>query len=243
LQHHMALRLPLDRISIRMTKFNVRIGIFYLSVAVILHALPGCHATNKTQKGANIGAGTGGTVGAFIGKSAGNTALGALIGGAVGGTAGAFIGKNMDTQAAELKQDVPGATVTRVGEGIIVKFNSGLLFNAGSADLQSAAQNNLQSLALSLQKNPATNVIIIGHSDNTGTSQQNMDVSLARATAVKTYLAAKGVDAARITTMGKGETEPIADNETENGRAQNLRVEVVIVANQKMKSQVTPPGK
>jgi len=199
--------------------------------------LSSCHTANKTQKGAAIGAGTGGVVGAFIGKSAGNTAMGALIGGAVGGTAGAFIGKNMDKQAAELKEKVPGATVTRIGEGIIVKFDSGLLFGAGSANLQPTAQNNLQNLAASLQQNTATNVIIIGHSDNTGTSRQNMDISMQRAQAVKTYLASKGVDAARISTLGKGETEPIADNSTEAGRAQNRRVEVVIVANERMRNQ------
>jgi len=239
----MALGLPFKGISLYMNNLNIRTGFFCLSAVIVLSALTGCHTANKAQAGANIGAGTGGSVGALIGKSAGNTALGALIGGAVGGTAGAFVGKNMDRQAAELTQDVPGATVTRVGEGIIVKFNSGLLFKAGSAELQSAAQTNLQSLASSLQQNPGTNVIIIGHSDNTGTAQQNMDISLQRANAVKTYLAGKGVEAARITTMGKGQTEPIADNETESGRAQNRRVEVVIVANQKMKSQVTPADK
>jgi outer membrane protein OmpA-like peptidoglycan-associated protein len=225
-----------------MNKYNNHTIFFCLPLVLVLYTLQGCRTTNKTQKGANIGAGTGGTVGAFIGKSAGNTALGALIGGAVGGTAGAFVGKNMDTQAAELRQDVPGATVTRMGEGIIVKFNSGLLFSAGSAELQSSAQTNLKNLASSLQRNPTTNVIIIGHSDNTGTSQQNMDISLQRANAVKTYLTTRGVDAARITAMGRGGTEPIADNETENGRAQNRRVEVVIVASQKMKNQLAPAG-
>jgi outer membrane protein OmpA-like peptidoglycan-associated protein len=198
-----------------------------------------CHMTNKTQKGAGIGAGAGGTVGAIIGKSAGNTALGALIGGAVGGTAGAFIGKSMDKQAEELKQNVPGATVTRMGEGIIVKFNSGLLFSAGSARLTPDAQTNLKNLATSLEQNIATNVIIIGHSDNTGTPQQNMDISLKRAQAVKDYLASKDVDPARITTFGKGETEPIADNLTEAGRAQNRRVEVVIIASERMKNQAS----
>lgn len=220
---------------IESTKSQMRKTATHIVVAAML--LMSCHTANKTQKGAAIGAGTGGIVGAFIGKSAGNSALGALIGGAVGGTAGAFIGKNMDRQAAELKETVPGATVTRVGEGIIVKFDSGLLFGSGSADLQTAAQNNLQNLASSLQQNMATNVIIIGHSDNTGTSQQNMDISLKRSQAVKTYLASKGVDVTRITTLGKGETEPIADNSTEEGRAQNRRVEVVIVANAQMKSQ------
>jgi outer membrane protein OmpA-like peptidoglycan-associated protein len=217
--------------------------IFFLSVLITFLILAACHTANKTQKGANIGAGTGGIVGAFIGKSAGNSALGALIGGAVGGTAGAFVGRNMDRQAAELKQNVPGATVTRVGEGIIVKFNSGLLFNEGSTDLLAEAQTNLQNLAASLQQNAWTNVIVIGHSDNTGTSQQNMDISEQRAAAVKAYLALKGVDPSRISTLGKAETEPIADNSTEAGRALNRRVEVVIIANQKLKSQVSPAGK
>ena len=212
----------------------------YICLASLL--LVACHTANKAQKGAAIGAGTGGTVGAFIGKSAGNTALGALIGGAMGGTAGAFIGKSMDTQAEQLKQSVPGATVIRMGEGIIVKFNSGLLFGAGSFTLTPEAQTNLQNLATSLQQNVATNVIIIGHSDNTGTLQQNMDISLKRAQAVKDYLALKGVDPSRITTFGKGETEPIADNSTEEGRAQNRRVEVVIIASERMKNQANKHG-
>src|SRR4051812_11996766 len=149
----------------------------------------GCNSLTKTQKGAAIGAGAGGTVGAFIGKAAGNTALGAIIGGAVGGTAGAFIGRNMDRQAAEIKQTVPGATVTREGEGILVKFDSGILFDTNSSDLKPAARTNLQNLATSLQNNPQTNILIVGHTDNTGTDQYNQDLSVRRAASVKSFIA------------------------------------------------------
>ena len=202
----------------------------------------GCHTRNKAQQGAAIGAGTGGIVGAFIGKSAGNTALGAIIGGAVGGTAGAFIGRNMDKQAAEIKQTVPGATVTRVGEGIIVKFNSGILFDVDKADVNPSAQNNLQGLAKSLQENPETNVLILGHTDNTGADTYNMDLSVRRAEAVKTYLATNSVDISRMSTLGKGDSEPIAENNSDDGRAQNRRVEIVIIANDKMKDQAKQAG-
>jgi len=197
----------------------------------------GCDSFTRTQKGAAIGAGAGGTIGAFIGKSAGNTALGAIIGGAVGGTAGAFIGKSMDRQAAEIKQTVPGATVTRQGEGIVVKFDSGILFDSDKADLKPEAQTNLQNLAVSLQKNPYTNVLIVGHTDNSGKEEHNVDLSMKRAETVKSFIAAANVDASRLTTQGKGDTEPIADNNTVDGRAQNRRVEIVISANAQMKKE------
>src|ERR1700709_2023432 len=118
-----------------MKKFKINIALYSLVIAAISILNTGCHTFNKSQKGAAIGAGTGGIIGAFIGKNAGNTALGAIIGGAVGGTAGAFIGHNMDKQAAEIQQTVPGATVTREGEGILVKFDSGILFDTNSSDL------------------------------------------------------------------------------------------------------------
>lgn len=197
----------------------------------------GCSSLTKTQKGAAIGAGAGGTIGAFIGHSAGNTALGAIIGGAVGGTAGAFIGHKMDKQAAELKQTVPGATVIRQGEGIIVKFDSGILFDSDKADLKPAAQSNLHNLSASLQNNPQTNITIIGHTDNTGTDEHNMDLSIRRAEAVRSFIVSNQVDGARLATQGKGKSEPIADNNTVEGRAQNRRVEIAIVANEQMKKQ------
>jgi outer membrane protein OmpA-like peptidoglycan-associated protein len=203
----------------------------------------GCHTFNKSQQGASIGAGTGGVVGAFIGKTAGNTAMGAIIGGAVGGTAGAFIGQNMDKQAAEIQQTVPGATVTREGEGIIIKFDSGILFDAGKADIKKDAETNLKNLASSLERNSETNILIIGHTDNSGTQQDNIDLSVHRASSVKNYLLNDGIDASRMRIDGKAETEPIADNSTEVGRAQNRRVEIVIVANNKMKKQAQESGK
>jgi outer membrane protein OmpA-like peptidoglycan-associated protein len=196
-----------------------------------------CSSLNKTQKGAAIGAGAGGTIGALIGHSAGNTALGAIIGGAVGGTAGALIGHKMDKQAAEIKQTVPGATVVRQGEGILVKFDSGILFDVDKTDLKAAAKSNLTNLATSLQNNPQTNITIIGHTDTTGTADHNMDLSIRRAEAVRSYITANNVNGSRLSTLGKGSTEPIAPNSTVSGRAQNRRVEIVIVANDQMKQQ------
>jgi outer membrane protein OmpA-like peptidoglycan-associated protein len=220
-----------------MKTLKIQSTIYSIAIATIIIAGTGCNSFTKTQKGAAIGAGAGGTIGAFIGKSAGNTALGAIIGGAVGGTAGAFIGRSMDTQAAEIKQTVPGATVVRQGEGILVKFDSGILFDTDKSILKPEAQTNLQNLAASLQKNPETNVLIVGHTDNTGTADYNVDLSRRRADAVKSFIAAANVEPGRLTTKGKGATEPIADNSTVEGRAQNRRVEIVISANEQMKKQ------
>jgi outer membrane protein OmpA-like peptidoglycan-associated protein len=220
-----------------MKTLRIKIATLSLALATVGILGSGCDSLTKTQKGAAIGAGAGGTIGAFIGKAAGNTALGAIIGGAVGGTAGAFIGRNMDRQAAEIKQTVPGATVTREGEGILVKFDSGILFDTDKADVKPIAQSNLQKLAASLQNNPNTNILIVGHTDNTGSDSHNMDLSVRRAESVKSYIASNNVSPSRLTTSGKGESEPIADNTTVDGRTQNRRVEIVIVANDQMKQQ------
>lgn len=220
-----------------MKTLKLQIAKFSIAVAVVGVVASGCDSMTKTQKGAAIGAGAGGTIGAFIGKAAGNTALGAVIGGAVGGTAGAFIGRKMDRQAAEIKQTVPGATVTREGEGIIVKFDSGILFDVDKTDLKSAARTNLENLATSLKNNPQTNISIIGHTDSTGTASYNQTLSERRAASVKSYLVTNGVSGSRLSTTGKGKNEPIASNSTADGRAQNRRVEIVIVANDAMKQE------
>jgi outer membrane protein OmpA-like peptidoglycan-associated protein len=220
-----------------MKGLKMRIPTLGVACAMALTVATGCGSMTKTQKGTAIGAGAGGTIGALIGRKAGNTALGAIIGGAVGGTAGAFIGRNMDRQAAEIKQTVPGAEVVRAGEGIIVKFSSGILFDIDKTNLQPVAKTDIDQLAASLKSNSQTNILIVGHTDNTGTAAHNMDLSVRRAEAVKTYAVTAGVDPARLTTQGKGDTEPIADNTTPDGRTQNRRVEIVIVANDQMKSQ------
>ena len=220
-----------------MKTLNFKIATIGFAMAALVVVETGCSSMNKTQKGAVIGAGAGGVIGGLIGKSAGNTALGAIIGGAVGGTAGALIGKRMDKQAAEIKQSVPGATVIRQGEGILVKFDSGLLFDTNKSDLKSASQSNLTNLATSLKNNAETNILIVGHTDDTGGDQLNMDLSVRRAESVKSFISAQNVSAYRLTTSGKGEMEPIADNTTVDGRSQNRRVEIVIVANEKMKNE------
>jgi outer membrane protein OmpA-like peptidoglycan-associated protein len=220
-----------------MKTLKIKIATYSIALASLGILGSGCDSLTKTQKGAAIGAGAGGTLGALIGKAAGNTALGAIIGGAVGGTAGAFIGRNMDRQAAEIKQTVPGATVTREGEGILVKFDSGILFDTNSSELKPAAKTNLANLATSLQNNPQTNILIVGHTDSTGTAEYNLNLSVRRAESVKTYIVSNSVAASRLSTSGKGKTEPIATNTTPEGRAQNRRVEIVIVANEAMKNQ------
>lgn len=216
-----------------MKTIKTKVTVFCVAVSMIAAS---CSNMTRTQKGAVIGTTAGGTIGAIIGKKAGNTAVGAIIGGAIGGTAGALIGRNMDKQAEEIKKNVPGAEVIREGEGLIVKFDSGILFDVDKADLKDAARTNIQNLATSMKNNPDTDIMIIGHTDATGSDTYNLGLSQRRAESVKSYAVANGIPNARLTTTGKGESEPIADNTTEAGKAQNRRVEIVIVANDKMKA-------
>lgn len=221
---------------------KIKIATLGLALATSAMVFQSCATATKTQKGAVIGAAAGGTIGAIIGKKAGNTAVGAIIGGAVGGTAGAVIGRKMDRQAEEIKQTVPNAEVIREGEGIIVKFDSGILFDVDQATLKGAARTNIESLATSLKNNPQTNILIVGHTDASGTDAYNYKLSERRAASVKTYAVSQGISAARLTTEGRGETEPISDNTTDSGKAQNRRVEIVIVANEAMKTDARTNG-
>jgi len=207
-----------------------RVGV---GTALVLAGLTAsaCAGFNKKGSGAIIGAGAGAAVGAVIGHQTGSTARGAIIGAAVGGIAGTVIGNQMDQQAKELQQNIPGATVSRVGEGIAVTFASGLLFDFDSETISSSAGTNLRNLASSLDKFPNTDILIVGHTDASGTTDYNQGLSQRRATSASDFLAGNGVNGGRLRTAGRGELEPIASNDTEDGRATNRRVEIAIVAN------------
>lgn len=207
--------------------------LFALPVAAIM--CMGCNAT-KSQKGAVIGGAAGAVGGTLIGSALGNKTLGTILGAAVGGTAGAIIGRNMDKQAEEIKNDIPGAKVDRVEEGIKVEFNEKILFAFSSADLGEAAKLNLDKLVTVLNKYPNTNIEIQGHTDSRGTEEYNMGLSEKRASSVANYLETKGISNARVTTKGYGETAPAYTNETVEGMAQNRRVEFLITANDQMKA-------
>ena len=208
------------------------ISVLMLCAAVLLS---GCGASN-TVKGTAIGVGGGAAVGAGVGKIAGNTALGAIIGAAVGGTAGALIGKKMDKQKKELEASIPDATVETVnnGEAIKVTFDSGILFATNSSTVSDASKSALRNFASSLNSNPDTNIKIIGHTDNTGRVEYNQTLSEKRAKSVYDYLLNQSVSSNRMQFEGKGITDPVADNSTAAGRQQNRRVEILILANQKM---------
>jgi len=194
----------------------------------------GCSSSRKT-KGAVIGAGTGAVIGGVIGKQAGNTALGAIIGAAVGGAAGAYIGNYMDKQAAEIQRDIAGAKVERVGEGIKITFDSGILFDVNKANLKPAAIADLNKLATVLNKYEDTNILIEGHTDATGSDEHNLDLSRVRAQSVANQLAGLQVTASRFTIMGYGEQQPVASNDDAGGRQANRRVDLAIMANDKLK--------
>lgn len=192
---------------------------------------------NNTQKGAVAGAAAGAVLGGVVGNNVKNknSALGAVLGGVVGGTVGAIIGKNMDKQAQEIENALPGAEVERVGEGIKVVLNENTVnFNFDSAELTSTAKSNLDKISKVFIQNPKTEIMIYGYTDSVGKDEYNMKLSRNRANAVKSYLVSKGIGTKRITTMGMGEADPIASNDTEAGRAKNRRVEFAIVANDDM---------
>ncbi|MBO6573794.1 MAG: OmpA family protein [Rhodothermales bacterium] len=208
-------------------------------VALVALTLTGCSSLNNAEKGGAIGAAAGAAIGGLIGKkSADKPVTGVIVGAAAGGTVGAIIGAQMDKQAEELEEDLEGASVERVGEGILVTFDSAILFAVDSDDLSAQSRVNLADLANSLNEYEGTEVVIAGHTDSTGPEAYNLDLSEDRAQSAALFLAEQGVDAARISISAYGETQPIASNETVEGRAQNRRVEVAIYATDEYKEQL-----
>lgn len=212
-----------------------------LFLVVLLVSGTGCASLQK-NKNAAVGAGTGiaigGVIGGLIGKNNNNTAGGVIIGAAVGGVAGGAIGKYMDKQKRELQEKLGNtAEVERVGEGIKVTFDSGLLFAFNSSDLNTTMKANLRDFAATLKEYDKTEVLIDGHTDSKGTDEYNLKLSDRRARSVSNYLNKIGVSRTRLGTRGFGESKPIGSNETEEGRKQNRRVEVAIWANDELKKQ------
>jgi outer membrane protein OmpA-like peptidoglycan-associated protein len=190
-----------------------------------------------------IGGAGGAVVGGVIGHAAGNTLLGAILGAAVGGAAGAFIGNYMDKQAAEMQRDLEGAEVQRIGEGIKITFDSGILFDVDKSDLRPVSQTNLAELAQILNKYPDTNILIEGHTDSTGSDDHNMTLSKERAQSVASYLAVVAVKSERFSIVGYGESQPIVTNDTPEGQQKNRRVDIAVLANDKLKKAAQEQAK
>ena len=206
-------------------------GTTMITLAMLL-TLAGCSSNLRT------GALGGAAAGAVVGGLASGSARGAIIGAAIGGAAGAAIGGVMDAQAEDLQDKLPNAVVERVGEGIQITFDSGILFDVNSSNLRMAAQGNLNELARSLQDYEGTDVLVVGHTDSTGEADYNQALSERRADAARNFLVGAGLESARITAMGMGETEPIDTNDTAAGRQENRRVEVAIFASQEMQREM-----
>jgi outer membrane protein OmpA-like peptidoglycan-associated protein len=200
-----------------------------LLIIVVVQFMLSCKASN-TAKGVAIGAGSGAVIGGIIGNQFDNTAVGAIIGATVGGAAGGLIGRHMDKQAEELRADLKGATVERIGEGIKITFDSGLMFGFDSYQLSTNTTSNLSNLASTLNKYEDTDILIEGHTDKKGSEEYNMKLSKQRAQSVASYLEQLNVKNSRITTQGYGELQPVSEIDE-----QNRRVEVAIFANNKMK--------
>ncbi|MDB4293634.1 OmpA family protein [Maribacter sp.] len=217
--------------------------LIYLFMAMTL--VVGCNATknaNKTQKGAVIGAAGGALIGGVLGNNigkGGNTVLGAIIGAAVGGAAGGYIGNRMDKQAQRIEEEIPGAVVTRVGEGINVTFteDAGVYFDTNKSNVKGTSATTLDKLAGIFKEYPKSYILVEGHTDSAGADAYNETLSEQRAKSVTSYLTSKGLDSGRFTTKWYGEAQPIGDNETKEGKAQNRRVELAIIADEELKKE------
>ncbi len=221
-----------------MKNFTIITLALILSMGSLFTSCESLKNTNNTQKGAGIGAVAGAVIGGVLGNNlgkGGKGALGAVLGGAVGGVAGGVIGNKMDKQARQIDEALPGAEVERVGEGIKLVLNENAVrFDTNKSTLTTAAKANLDKLIPVFNEYADTNITIFGYTDSTGSADYNLKLSGERATSVKNYLASKGLSNARFNVTGLGIADPIASNDTPDGRSKNRRVEFAITANQKM---------
>lgn len=209
-----------------------------MSVGTLFTSCEALKNTNNTQRGAAIGAAGGALLGGILGNNlgkGGKGAMGAVLGGVIGGVAGGVIGNKMDKQAREIDNALPGADVVRVGEGIKLVLNENAVrFDTNKSTLTATAKTNLDKLVPVFKEYADTNIMIYGHTDSTGSAEYNLKLSQERATSVKNYLVSKGLASTRFSTSGMGIADPIATNDTPEGRSQNRRVEFAITANEKM---------
>ncbi|TYC13528.1 OmpA family protein [Bizionia gelidisalsuginis] len=215
------------------------VAVFALSLLFSVSSCTAVKNANNKQKGGAIGAAGGAVLGAILGNNigkGGNGELGAVIGGVVGGGAGVLIGSKMDKQAQQIENEIPGAQVERVDDGIVVTFdeNSGVYFSTEKYNINAASQNSLDKLSGVFKEYPDTNILVVGHTDSAGAEAYNMTLSKNRAYAVTNYLTGKGLSSSRFTTNWFGENKPTNDNATAEGRAKNRRVNVAILPNEKM---------
>ncbi len=221
-----------------------------LILAVVMLMASGCSTvkkTNKQQRGAVIGAAGGAVIGGVIGNNVGkgNTVLGAIIGSVIGGVAGGVIGNKMDRQAEKIKNEIPGAEVQRVGEGIIVTFSEknpdgskmGVYFDFDKSDITPNSKLALDKLIQIFNEYPETDLLVEGHTDDKGGNSYNLALSERRAMAVGNYLKSNNISSSRLTIKWYGETQPKVENTSDANRAENRRVEFAITANDKMKEE------
>ena len=228
-----------------------RISVVALAALMLVGTtLTSCEAvknSNNTQKGAGIGAVAGAVLGGVLGNNlgkGGNGALGAVLGGVVGGVAGGVIGNKMDKQAREIDSAIPGAEVERIGEGIKLTLNeNSVRFDTNKSSLTAAAKTNLDKLVNVFNQYPDTDIVIYGYTDSSGAADYNLKLSEQRAGSVKGYLSGKGIKSDRIKVQGMGIADPIASNETADGKSKNRRVEFAITANDKMKQDAEKEAK
>ncbi len=202
---------------------------------------------NNSQKGAGIGVAAGALLGGILGNNIGNgqnAVLGSVLGAAIGGGTGAIIGNKMDKQARKITEALPGAQVERVGEGIrMVLKEDAVRFNVNKSTLTKQAKTNLDKLIPVFTEYAETDINIFGYTDSSGSADYNLTLSRHRAETVKAYLISKGLSSNRIKTTGLGIADPIASNETADGKSQNRRVEFAITANQKMAEEAKSEAK